>query len=305
VTETYWPQSGTPLSLAGFVEHVESNDTVGQLRQSVYEPTRMEEIAGWMVRLAANTALLSESIVSELRDLRNFQFANDFSPSTITLHKGVGFTIRAVIWAPPDALYPPGVFSYFEPHDHNFDFFTVGYFGPGYTTHLYEYDYDDVSGVPGESVDLKYSGTADLPPGKVMYYYANRDVHIQYPPEALSVSLNLLLTKTSPSHRRQYEFELPVARQSCTARLVTQRIDRLAQERALFDTIAALGHSQGIRLLREIAQSHEDDSTRAIAWTSLLRQHRAGDDDIAMALADRSRHVRDTVLRARKEATMR
>jgi hypothetical protein len=70
---------------------------------------------------------------------------------------------------------------------------TVGFFGPGYETTIYEYDSSKVTGFVGESVDLRFLETTQLPPGKVMLYRPHADVHAQYPPSELSISLNLMV----------------------------------------------------------------------------------------------------------------
>ena len=298
MAETFFPQVTGSISLEEFINHVESTKTIIDLKNSIYDIKKMEEMAGWLRKLAANRKLLTEKLCGELKNFWDFQLANDFKPSTIMLHKGDGYTVRALIWMPPGPLYPPEIFSYYETHDHNFDFFTVGYFGPGYRTCLYEYDYESVRGVPGEEVTLKFTEETFLTPNKVMYYYGSRDVHTQYPAEEISVSINLLLPKTQPAHRRQHEFSTPEAKGSCTVRLIAGRIDRMAQERALFYTIAAIGDKESLNLIRDIAVSHQSEATRALAWASLLEQSSASEHELTLALHDSSSHVRAVAKKA-------
>lgn len=292
MTESYYPEVSRSLSLPAFIERIEGSGVIAKLRASRYVADDMEQVAGWMASLARDPGALARMIVDGLRDLRRFQADNDFKPSTLMLHRGEGYSIRAVLWRPPDDLHPPDIFSYYETHDHNFDFFTVGAFGPGYRTHLYEYDYDSVQGVPGEKIRLRDAGETGLPPGKVMYYYGSRDIHTQLPAPSISASINLLLPKTDPAHRRQYEMTLEETPEGIHGRLIAGRVDRLAQERILFQSAAALGNVKTHILLREIARDHEAAETRALAWQALLTCSKDRDADLCSALRDRDPHVR-------------
>ncbi len=100
-------------------------------------------------------------------------------------------------------------FFYHVPHDHNFNFLTVGYWGPGYGSDYYEYDYSQVVGYPGEPVELKFIERANLEEGKLMLYRAYRDVHDQLPAESLSVSLNIMQSTSFTHLRPQYIFDEP------------------------------------------------------------------------------------------------
>lgn len=72
---------------------------------------------------------------------------------------------------------------------------TVGYYGPGYETELYQYNPKEVNGYVGETVELEHLGRTKLPNGRVMVYREKVDVHTQFPPAQLSVSLNLMVTR--------------------------------------------------------------------------------------------------------------
>lgn len=95
------------------------------------------------------------------------------------------------------------------PHDHNFDFLTLGYFGPGYWSDYYEYDYGEVTGWRGEAVpSLRRIERSRLEQGKLMLYRAHIDVHAQYAADALSVSLNIMHTTGAQGWLDQYRFDL-------------------------------------------------------------------------------------------------
>ncbi|MEM9684850.1 MAG: hypothetical protein AAF942_16380, partial [Pseudomonadota bacterium] len=293
MTETFVPDVDTPLPLDDFLQKVEASGILPDLRASRYDQGDMAQIADWMAQLALDQTALRQVLVGGLEDFWSFQPENDFKPSTIMMHRGEGFSVRAVVWMPPGPLYPPEIFSYYETHDHNFDFFTVGCLGPGYRTRLYTYDYDSVEGVPGEVVPMTFVEETDLPPGKVMYYYGSHDIHTQYPAPSISASLNLLLSKTD--HKRQIELTLEETAAGAQGRLIAGRIDRLAQERALFDTVAALRDPESVAILRDIASGHASPETRAVAWRALLDQSEDVEVDLAAADADSDLHVRAAV----------
>jgi hypothetical protein len=85
------------------------------------------------------------------------------------------------------------VFS--APHDHDFSFLTVGHYGPGYYSDIYEYDYDSVLGECGESVKLSKLEFTQLNQDSTFFFRASRDLHIQIPPDELSISLNFMIRK--------------------------------------------------------------------------------------------------------------
>jgi hypothetical protein len=99
-------------------------------------------------------------------------------------------------------------FAYEMPHDHNFDFLTVGYFGPGYSSDYYEYDYEKVAGGIGEKAGLRFIERSTLDPGKLMLYRANLDVHSQLAPESLSVSINIMHAGGAQGLYDQYKFDV-------------------------------------------------------------------------------------------------
>ena len=269
---TFFPQPKTSITLQSFINYVESNEILKQLKNSEYDAETMQAMVNKFAQLGANKTLLSDHLAKDIANFCSFQMSNDFKPSTILIHQGNGYAIRAVIWMPENQLYPPEVFSYYETHDHNFDFLTVGYFGSGYTTRIYNYDYHTVKGIVNEAVALNFLEETKLPEGKVMYYYGSQDVHTQLPPDELSVSLNLIIPKNQ--HKRQYEFALPPHTSgSCRARLIQGRIDRTAQERCLMEAAAAMGDENNLSMIRDIAKGNPSPEVRAIALKNRPRYY--------------------------------
>ena len=172
------------------------------------------------------------------------------------------FIIRANFWpALKDSVVRHSgsdPFFYNVAHDHNFSFLTVGYLGPGYWSDYYEYDYGEVVGYPGEPVNLRFVEKARLEEGKVMLYRAHKDVHLQLPADAMSVSLNILETSHSTTFRDQYRFDL-----------ANGRIDGIMTRMSLEPLLALAAHfggENGLDLLDNFARAHPSDRIR---WCAL------------------------------------
>jgi hypothetical protein len=170
--------------------------------------------AGWLRRLGMNRDFLAEHLLAELKARhRQDDTATAYGPQVVMLSPlGGEFFLRANIWPSRDEhmfrASGGGSFVYELPHDHNFDFLTVGYFGPGYWSDYWEYDYAAVAGAVGEKAGLRFVERSRLEPGKLMHYRAHRDVHSQLPPDALSVSLNVMHAGGAQGSLDQYRFNV-------------------------------------------------------------------------------------------------
>ncbi|MGQ0660619.1 transposase [Sphingosinicella sp.] len=191
-------------------------DLVQVLNDERFDPADEESFAAagpWLKRLAANRRFLADIAVAELKDRCGKQEReNRYSSQVIMLHRASEkYFIRANFWpSPKDSVFKASgtsPFFYHVPHDHNFSFLTVGYLGPGYWSEYYEYDYEDVVGLPGERVDLRFVEKAKLDPGKVMLYRAHRDVHNQLPADEMSVSINIMEASPKLPFLAQYRFD--------------------------------------------------------------------------------------------------
>ena len=164
-------------------------------------------------RLGNNRDFLAELMIAELKDGAGEEDASAYGAQVVMLSPlGREFFLRANFWPGRDeyAFRASGhtAFSYELPHDHNFDFLTLGYFGPGYVSDYYEYDYEAVDGVIGEKAGLHFVERSALDPGKLMHYRAHRDVHSQLPPDSLSVSLNIMHSGGAQGWLDQYRFDV-------------------------------------------------------------------------------------------------
>jgi hypothetical protein len=202
------------------------------------------------------------------------------------------FGVRAVIWPPGNTAQSARekeIFSFELAHDHNFDFMTVGYYGPGYETDLFEYNVDDVIGYRGEKAALQPLGRWQLHPGRVLYFRKGIDVHTQLAPTTTSISLNLIVDNLGDGGP-QYEFDL-----NDMSVLGNIQID----DRALYVEMAGLvADEAALERIAQLAQDHGKSDIRLAAYRALERQR--GPAAWEPALRDASqliRHHAETLLR--------
>jgi len=193
------------------------DECTAALNESGFEPADEASLlhaAGWLRRLGLNRDFLAERLVAELEARhRHDDTASAYGPQVVMLSPlGGEFFLRANIWpSQGEHMFRAsggGAFVYELPHDHDFDFLTFGYFGPGYWSDYWEYDYEAVAGAVGETAGLRFAGRSRLEPGKLMHYRAHRDVHSQLPPDALSVSLNVMHAGGAQGCLDQYRFDV-------------------------------------------------------------------------------------------------
>ena len=164
-------------------------EAAGAIRTTGFDPHDEESLhhtAGWLRRLGNNKTFLGDVLVEQLAQRHREEVAgNAYSPQVVMLvPPGGSFFIRANIWPSADdhmvRASGEAAFAIGLPHDHNFSFLTHGYFGPGYWSDYYEYDFAEVTGYRGEAVpSLRFVERARLEPGKLMLYRAHIDVHAQ------------------------------------------------------------------------------------------------------------------------------
>jgi hypothetical protein len=223
--------------------------------------------AHWLRRLGNNRSFLGDMLVEELKARhRADDGSSSYGAQVVMLARPGGeFFMRANIW-PADSdhmLRASGrdSFVYELPHDHNFDFLTVGYFGPGYWSDYYEFDYAALDGWKGEPAGLRFIETSRLEPGKLMHYRAHLDVHRQLPPDELSVSLNILHIGRGQGWFDQYRFD--------TERNVVGGIVNEGASECLIRIAAGLGGGDALDLADRFARHHPSDRMRLAAWEAL------------------------------------
>ncbi|HEV2817372.1 MAG TPA: transposase [Allosphingosinicella sp.] len=246
------------LELAELIEMLDTGD---------FDAEDDDNFASWGIqlrKLANDRSFLADMMIDELKQRCEGQVReNQYGPQVVMLHgRSTKFIMRANFWpALGDSVVRHSgtdPFFYNIPHDHNFSFLTVGYLGPGYWSDYYEYDYGEVVGYAGESVNLRFVERSRLELGKVMLYRAHRDIHLQLPADAMSVSLNILETSYSGAFRDQYRFDIE-----------NKKIDGIINRLSLEPMLAIAAHhggEEGADLLAGFARSHPSDRVR---WAAL------------------------------------
>lgn len=219
-------------------------------------------------QLGNDRNFLGDMILAELaRRHRDDSFDTAYGPQVLMLARpmGASFFLRANIWPSRDEhmMRASGsdAFVYGLPHDHNFSFLTLGYFGPGYWSDYYTYDYAGTHGWSGEPVDLRFTGRERLEEGQIRIYRAHEDIHAQIPADALSVSLNVMHVSGAQGWLDQYRFELG-------ARQVGAIVSNGASE-AFLRIAVGLGSGEAHDLATRFAMHHPSGRMRLHALDAL------------------------------------
>jgi hypothetical protein len=159
-------------------------------------PKFMEEAAHYLQRFSAREGVVRRHIESKggIMDARD----SFVPPQTFGLLVRDGFGLRVNVWptvrqANTYAQQEMLLYAYGLPHNHDFSFLTVGHFGEGYETDLYEVDASKITGADGQAVELKNYSRQRLSEGRVLSFSAFSDLHTQFVPPSLSISINLII----------------------------------------------------------------------------------------------------------------
>ena len=255
----------TPASLSECIDALSSWGFDPRERESV------AHAAHWLRRLGNDRVFLGDLLIDLLAGFAPSPAAVDAissgGPQSIVLATpGRGnFCIRANIWpaAADYAMRASGarVFGYGTAHDHNYDFLTLGYFGPGCEIEDFEYDGHRVIGRAGEAIALKRLGRTRLRKGRVLHYRAHRDIHRVNPPASLSVSLKLVHTQAVQGWLSHYEFDTVEAR--------ITRVMGSGPSETFLRLAVALGSEEAKELAQHFGRNHASDRMRLNAWEAL------------------------------------
>lgn len=240
----------------GSIELAEFFDLYRQLSVDPADQTSFLQAAPLLKQLANNRTFLVDFVLAEMvAELGSQDAQNSYSAQVVMLGRmDKSAFLRANIWpSVHDELYRksgPEAFFYGVPHDHNFNFLTVGYHGPGYESDYYTYAPGEIRGYAGEPVQLRFVERRRLGPGQMMLYRSGVDVHNQWPPEALSVTLNIMDTTAGVARRNQYIFDTE-------CKHIRTVVNRRCSP-AVFALAAALDGDRVIPLLQQIAERHPD-----------------------------------------------
>jgi hypothetical protein len=266
------PETGGRIGLDDLVDWCESSD---------FDPSCDDGLAAAapMLRaLSRNRHFLADAAIAQLKTrCAEQRRINPYSAQVMLLRPPAGkYVLRAAFWPAPNdhvvRMSGTAPFLYHVPHDHGFDFLTVGYLGPGYGSDYYSYD-GDVAGVAGESVALRFVERSHLGEGKMLLYRANRDIHAQLPPESMSVSLNILASGPQQGWRRQYRFD--------TDKGVIAECMTVASAQLLLEMAVGCGSGNALDLADAFAKGHPQDAMRLTAWQAL---------EMRMGAAERMAH---------------
>jgi hypothetical protein len=237
------------------------------------DPENLDHAARQLRRLGNDRSFLGDLLIEELkRDQRQDSGENSYGPQVVMLKpSGPGnYFMRANIWPSEDEhamrASGGGSFVYSQPHDHNFNFLTVGYFGPGYWSNYYEYDYEQVTGYRGEPVALRFIERSRLEEGKIMLYRAHIDVHDQAPPDALSISINIMHTTGAQAWLDQYGFDLG---KNAIGRIISN-----GSSEAFLRIAVGMGCGNARDLAVNFGAQHPSDRMRLAAWGALASVER-------------------------------
>ena len=210
------------------------------------------------------------------------------------------FAVRSVIWTPPltknsrSKEMQDRILSFTTPHDHNFGLLTIGYYGPGYETIIYEYDRDTIAGEKDEDVSIRYLETTNLSRGKILYYRPCRDIHSQHHPDEISISLNLISHTPEMPSIQQYEFDVK-----------KQKIVGLLPGNAVVDSLLPFkiidclgGNSNMIEIISSISKKHRSQDVRGAAYKTLAKLWPSEFDKLVLpGIDDVNPFVKNTVKR--------
>lgn len=254
------------------------------------DPDVTLDTAYMLRRLANNPQVLVVFLNEQLKHIDQYRVKTDFTPPSFYLYQSSRFSVRAVLWLPSheeDESYAAK--GYGVTHNHHFNFLTCGYYGPGYRTVIYDFDSQQCAGLIGERVSLQWKEDTILSRGKLMHYRHSRDVHIQYPPESLSLSLNLVFP-SHPNASIQYAFDLDT-------QTISGHLDVLPTTSILMMVAERLHDQNTVTQLEKISLRHCCPRTRAMSYKTLMKINHDDYDRYKQRQSnDSSRYVREIEL---------
>lgn len=137
-------------------------------------------------------------LASDVPDMRTLSGAQSFR-----VYKGEHYFIRMNLWFPENPMIGSAAMLFREYlsvdvcHNHTFDFFTMGLFGPGYTSTYIETEDSLRDREVGDRFECSRRWDMTLTRGEAVFVQRYRQFHSQHFPPGLSVSLNIIPDRTS------------------------------------------------------------------------------------------------------------
>jgi hypothetical protein len=254
------------------------------LDSDVFDPSSRESlinVAPYLQSLSNNKSFLAEFLLNELENTDDIQKNNKYTPTVFVLKNTEKYILRANLWLPiTDKEKEIEGFRYDILHDHNFDLLTVGFWGPGYKSKLFEYDNFKVKGLLGEKVELTKKKNLQLSENKIVLYRAKQDVHMQLPPDRISVSLNVI-PRNNFANQPQYQFDESthkIVKYIHTSPLeLIVRLAGLLNEKTYMNNLNRIGMNQTsskyLKTLAAIAEVMIEPSSKEVVLKRLSKDH--------------------------------
>jgi hypothetical protein len=203
-------ETSQTLTLEEFVE-------ICNREMNVEDEASVIAMAPYLKRLANNPAFLIRYVVDKLRASSTPEWSGGYTAQSMILATLKHSHVRANLWMASgiyggDTQWEDNLYTYGFAHNHNFQLLTVGMWGSGYGTKIYELCTPDLTGYIGEPVKLRFLEQTKLSKGKMMYYRRTLDIHDQLPPDDFSISLNLMPSDRKIGTTEQYEFDIEKCR---------------------------------------------------------------------------------------------
>ena len=246
----------------------------------------LESLVPCLHQLSSNRQFLADYLCEYLKSFATLEAPHSLLPTTFIPRFGKDYVFRVVVWPDNANTIEKGQYNYL--HNHDINFITCGYAGPGYKTDIYEFDFEKCGSVLGQKAGFRFVESTLLTQGKVMQFTAGTDIHLQYPPEATSVSINVV----------QRERQMAVA--ECSFDSKTHRVNGHAvsifAKDMMLHAVANFGDENCRDVLQLIAHKHPFMRVRASAWHALMQANPEELDQLAEAAANDSHlYVRESV----------
>lgn len=289
-------------------DHYDDDQTIGvrefqiavEERVDPDDPSTMMNVGRELVRLSNNRDLLAAGFARQLGSWDTHSFSM-YSPQSSILTTFGRFIVRVNFWPvlpddPRRRKILGQLLSYYGFHDHNFSFLTTHFFGPGYETDMYAYDYNAVEGFIDEPVELTPQGRHRLAKGDVFLYQQGIDIHSQIPPDEMSGSINLMLREPEgASIDEQYAFDVRRSR-------ISKYIDSIGhKQNSLLGFCRTMGDETTARRVEKLVADHPAKSMRSFACVTLGNLGKRMEIDrsvLETARHDSSRLVRESAEQA-------
>jgi hypothetical protein len=265
---TFEAERVKPLDADGLI------DRVAAITAPRGSPKFMEEAAHYLQRFNANPNVIRRHIESQggITQARE----TFVPPQTFGLMIRNGFGLRANVWptlrhSTPYVDQEALLYAYDLPHNHDFTFLTVGHFGEGYETDLYEVDPATITGESGQKVELKNHSRQQLAPGKVLAFSAYSDLHTQFPPSTLSISINLIIVEAGKSGEQVF---FDTVNSTVSGAIDEGTVGRL---KLTLDLAAAFPTADTPQILATFAEKSRYDRLRSTALHHLATMEAKGD----------------------------